>query len=65
MLDQSLDEAAGAGIDSFERMNLIERLIEPAEATDAVVWLASTGAPMVTGVALPIDGGLLESREWP
>ena len=46
-------------------MHLIERLIEPEEVTDAVEWLASPGARMVTGIALPVDGGLLESREWP
>jgi (+)-trans-carveol dehydrogenase len=67
MLDESVKEAAEAGsdLDAFARMHLIERLIEPAEVSDAVVWLASPGARMVTGVALPIDGGLLESREWP
>lgn len=61
MLDQSVDEAA----DAFARMQLIKRLIEPAEVTDAVEWLASPRARMVTGVALPVDGGLMESREWP
>jgi hypothetical protein len=33
--------------------------------TDAVIWLASPGARMVTGVALPVDGGLMEKRAWP
>jgi len=67
MLDQSVDAAAGTGAhaDDFARMHLIERLIEPEEVTDAVEWLASPGARMVTGIALPVDGGLLESREWP
>jgi NAD(P)-dependent dehydrogenase (short-subunit alcohol dehydrogenase family) len=68
MLDRSLEQAATAGggdSDAFARMHLIERLIEPGEVTDAVVWLASPGARMVTGVALPVDGGLLESRNWP
>jgi NAD(P)-dependent dehydrogenase (short-subunit alcohol dehydrogenase family) len=67
MLDQSIAEAAQSGseVDAFARMNLIERLIEPEEVSDAVVWLASPGARMVTGVAMPVDGGLLESRDWP
>jgi NAD(P)-dependent dehydrogenase (short-subunit alcohol dehydrogenase family) len=67
MLDTSVEQAAAASGDSdaFARMHLIERLIEPTEVTDAVVWLASPGARMVTGVALPVDGGLLESRAWP
>jgi NAD(P)-dependent dehydrogenase (short-subunit alcohol dehydrogenase family) len=46
-------------------MNLIERIVEPEEVTDAVVWLASPGARMITGVALPVDGGLMEKRAWP
>jgi len=65
MLDQSVEADAGGDVDAFARMHLIERLIEPAEVSDAVAWLASPGARMVTGVALPIDGGLLESRDWP
>jgi NAD(P)-dependent dehydrogenase (short-subunit alcohol dehydrogenase family) len=67
MLDQSLEQDPGAGGDpaAFTGMNLIERLIEPEEVTDAVVWIASPGARMVTAVALPIDGGLMESRNWP
>jgi NAD(P)-dependent dehydrogenase (short-subunit alcohol dehydrogenase family) len=67
MLDQSAEQDAGAAGDpeAFARMHLIERLVEPEEVTDAVLWLASPGARMVTGVALPVDGGLLESRDWP
>ena len=65
MLDQSVDAADEAGPGDFARMHLIERLIEPEEVTGAVEWLASPAARMVTGVALPVDGGLLESREWP
>jgi NAD(P)-dependent dehydrogenase (short-subunit alcohol dehydrogenase family) len=39
---------------------LIERLVTPDEVSDAVLWLLSEGARMVTGVALPVDGGMLE-----
>jgi 2-keto-3-deoxy-L-fuconate dehydrogenase len=39
--------------------HLIPRLIRPDEISDAVLWLASDAASMVTGVALPVDGGLL------
>jgi NAD(P)-dependent dehydrogenase (short-subunit alcohol dehydrogenase family) len=67
MLDASI---ADAGVESsdlgdFTSMSIIERLVEPEEVTDAVVWLASPGARMVTGVALPVDGGLMEKRAWP
>jgi NAD(P)-dependent dehydrogenase (short-subunit alcohol dehydrogenase family) len=67
MFDRSVEQDTGAGgdPDAFARMHLIERLIEPEEVTDAVVWLASARARTITGVALPVDGGLLESREWP
>lgn len=37
--------------------NAIKRLSEPEEVADAVVWLASPGAALVTGVALPVDLG--------
>ena len=47
---------------TFTSDQLIHRLIEPGEIADAVVWLASPGAAMVTGIALPVDGGLLASQ---
>lgn len=67
MLDVSAEDA---GVESgqpeaFTAMNLIERLIEPEEVTSAVEWLASPAARMVTGTALPVDGGLMEKRAWP
>ena len=49
------DEAAEA----FVGDHLIHRLVRPDEVSDAVLWLASEAASMVTGVALPVDGGLL------
>jgi len=39
---------------------LIERLVTPDEVSDAVLWLLSDGARMVTGISLPVDGGMLE-----
>ena len=46
-------------------MNLIERLIDPEEVTEAVVWLTSPNSRAVTGVVLPVDLGLMENRAWP
>jgi NAD(P)-dependent dehydrogenase (short-subunit alcohol dehydrogenase family) len=43
----------------FTADHLIQRLIDPDEISDAVLWLASPNAAMVTGVALPVDGGHL------
>jgi NAD(P)-dependent dehydrogenase (short-subunit alcohol dehydrogenase family) len=67
MLDVSVEAAdtPEGELAAFVAMNLIERLVEPEEVTDAVVWLASSGARMVTGTTLPVDGGLMEKRAWP
>ena len=34
------------------------RFCEPEEIADAVLWLCSSGATMVIGQALAIDGGI-------
>jgi len=67
MLQGSVDDAADAGDDlkALTDMTMIDRLIEPGEVTDAVVFLTSPASRAITGVALPVEGGLLESRAWP
>ena len=67
MLAASLEDAGAdrGDLSDFTSMNLIERLIEPEEVTEAVVWLTSPMARAVTGVVLPVDLGLLEKRAWP
>jgi NAD(P)-dependent dehydrogenase (short-subunit alcohol dehydrogenase family) len=37
--------------------HLIERMVEPSEIADAVIFLASERAAMITGVMLPVAGG--------
>ncbi|WP_152364827.1 SDR family NAD(P)-dependent oxidoreductase [Microlunatus speluncae] len=37
----------------------VQRLGDPGEVADAVVWLGSDQARFITGVTLPIDGGLV------
>ena len=60
-----------AGLDRAEAIRrwapdqLIERLVTPDEVSDAVLWLLSGGARMITGVALPVDGGMLERTVAP
>ena len=47
-----LDADASATAPAIPRLRRIE------EVADAVVWLCSTSASYVTGVALPVIGGL-------
>jgi 3-oxoacyl-[acyl-carrier protein] reductase len=35
----------------------LKRIATPAEISQAVLYLASSGARFITGAALPIDGG--------
>ena len=67
MLDQ---EAAASGLSreqavgEWVKEHILERLVTPDEVSDAVIWLSSSAAPMVTGVALPVDGGqIVRKRE--
>ena len=39
----------------------IGRIADPNEFADALVWLASPRASYITGILLPIDGGLTQS----
>jgi NAD(P)-dependent dehydrogenase (short-subunit alcohol dehydrogenase family) len=54
----------GTGVASFARRRLqammpLGRFAQPEEIAAAILFLASDEAAMITGVALPIDGGLL------
>jgi len=40
-------------------MTPMRRLAEPADVADAIVFLASERARMITGHTLPVDGGFL------
>jgi NAD(P)-dependent dehydrogenase (short-subunit alcohol dehydrogenase family) len=67
MLAASLEDAgADSGdLSGFTSMNLIERLIDSEEVTEAVLWLTSPRSRALTGVVLPVDLGLMENRAWP
>ena len=43
----------------FTALEPVGRMGSPAEVAQAVVWLCSDAASFVTGVAMPVDGGLV------
>jgi SDR family mycofactocin-dependent oxidoreductase len=45
-------------VDEFAAQQPVERLLEPDEVADLVVWLAGSSGSAVTGADLAIDGGL-------
>ncbi len=58
MVGRLLDDA-GISTDFFVQKEPIGRLGRPSEIGDAVAWLLSEDASFVTGVALPVDGGMV------
>ena len=46
---------------AFDSLHPIGRLGRPEEIAEAVVWLCSDAASLVTGHAMTLDGGLLSS----
>lgn len=56
MVERMLKET-GLAEESFAAQEPMNRLGEPREIADAVVWLLSDQASFVTGIAMPVDGG--------
>lgn len=44
---------------NFNDIHPIGRLGKPAEVAEAICWLCSEKASFLTGVALPVDGGIM------
>ncbi|MCG7348491.1 glucose 1-dehydrogenase [Sphingomonas sp. ACRSK] len=53
----SMLETQPEAMEDIMRLQVIGRLGEPEEVAAAVLWLSSSGASFVHGIALPVDGG--------
>lgn len=53
------DEAVSALVATWGRSHPLGRVARPEEVAEAIAFLASDRAGFITGVALPVDGGLL------
>lgn len=58
-MNEELTAVAGDIIETMEKKVPMGRTAEPREIAEAAVWLCSDKASYVTGVALPVDGGLV------
>ncbi|MDQ1129532.1 SDR family NAD(P)-dependent oxidoreductase [Microbacterium sp. SORGH_AS_0888] len=50
--------APRAALDAVAATTPLRRMAQPREVADAAVWLSSPAASYITGVILPVDGGL-------
>ncbi len=58
ILQASADIYGLGSVDEFSVHHPIGRVLQPAEIADAIAWLAAPERSGVTGVALPVDGGM-------
>jgi NAD(P)-dependent dehydrogenase (short-subunit alcohol dehydrogenase family) len=58
MMDRITHNEGQPGRKEFEAIVPMRRYASPAEVAETVAWLCSDPASYITGVSLPVDGGL-------
>jgi NAD(P)-dependent dehydrogenase (short-subunit alcohol dehydrogenase family) len=56
-------EQVAAVLPTFNAMHPVGRNGQPADAAEALLFLASDQASFITGVVLPVDGGVMAGRQ--
>ena len=56
-------EQVAAVLPTFNTMHPLGRNGQPADAAEALLFLASDQASFITGVVLPVDGGVMAGRQ--
>jgi NAD(P)-dependent dehydrogenase (short-subunit alcohol dehydrogenase family) len=52
-----------AVLPTFSAMRPLRRNGQPVDAVEALLFLASDQASFITGVVLPVDGGVMAGRQ--
>lgn len=63
----ALEAGIASGALSNERLarnTAMNRLVEPAEVAQAIIWLLSPASSGVTGINLPVDAGFIAGSTW-
>jgi SDR family mycofactocin-dependent oxidoreductase len=58
ILDESARLYSLESVEAFSAQQPVERLLEPREIAEMLVWLAGQQSSGVTGASVPVDGGL-------
>jgi NAD(P)-dependent dehydrogenase (short-subunit alcohol dehydrogenase family) len=52
-----------AVLPTFSAIRPLRRNVQPVDAVEALSFLASDQASFITGVVLPVDGGVMAGRQ--
>ncbi len=61
MMERIANNEGRPGRKEFETFVPIHRYARPEEIANTVMWLCSSQSSYVTGVAMPVDGGMVAS----